>query len=289
MMLSRWSSGILRRVQHQQFPLRQFSSVSPEITLDRLTGDDEGICVLTLDRPRSKNALGKALMADFRIILDELRFDTNARCLIVRSACPGVFCAGADLKERREMDELEVAQFVHGLRSSFLDLQYLPLPTIASVDGAALGGGLELALACDMRVASSSAKFGLPETALAIIPGAGGTQRLARLVGGSIAKELTFTARRFDSSEAARLGIVNHAVESDSSFEKALEIAREIVPNGPVACRVAKQAIDRGLDADVTTGMQIEQLCYAQVIPTQDRLEGLQAFMEKRKPKYTGK
>lgn len=256
------------------------------MSLRRLTGADAGIVLLTLNRPATKNALGKQLMNDFRACLTELQFDAGARVVIVNSAVPGAFCSGADLKERVAMTPVEVASFVHGLRSSFTQLQNLPQPTIAAIDGAAFGGGLEMALSCDLRTAGKDAKLGLTETALAIIPGAGGTQRLSRLIGASKAKELVFTAKRMAAADAYAYGLVNYAC--DSALDKALQVAREIVPNGPVALRMAKKAIDLGLQGDLTSGMVVEELCYAQTIPTKDRLEGLAAFKEKRKPVYRG-
>ena len=190
------------------------------------------------------------------------------------------------------MPQEQVAQFVSNLRSIMDQIQNLPIPVIAALDGVAVGGGLELSLACDIRVAANDAKMGLVESKLAIIPGAGGTQRLPRLVGPSIAKELIFTARVINGDHAYKLGVVNHVVPQntnrDAAYLKSLELAREILPNGPVAIRMAKKAINRGLEADLSTGLAIEEACYAQVIPTKDRLEGLQAFNDKRKPNYIG-
>lgn len=186
------------------------------------------------------------------------------------------------------MTKPEVAAFVHGLRSAFSGLSSLPMPTIAAIEGAALGGGLEMALACDFRIAGADALLGLPETGLAIIPGAGGTQRLPRVVGIPRAKELIFTGRRLRAAEAAAIGLVDHAVPAGGAMERALALAREILPNGPVAVRMAKRAIDLGMQGDLASGMGVEEACYAQIIPTQDRLEGLKAFVEKRKPVYKG-
>ncbi|KAJ3023926.1 hypothetical protein HKX48_009134 [Thoreauomyces humboldtii] len=259
-----------------------------ECSHERLTGADAGISILHFNRPRAKNALGRNFMTQFGAALHELRFDENVRCVIVKSAVPGVFCAGADLKERATMTPPEVAAFVYGLRTSFGNLESLPIPTISVLDGAALGGGLEVALATDIRIAGTSAKLGLPETRLAIIPGAGGTQRLPRLIGASRAKELVFTARVVLPEEAERIGLVNYAVEG-SGYDKALEIARSILKKGPVAVRAAKLAIDRGTQVDQASGLAFEQTCYAQVIPTEDRLEGLRAFRGKRDPIYTGR
>ena len=162
------------------------------------------------------------------------------------------------------------------------------MPVLAAIEGAAFGGGLELALAADLRVAGAEARMGLVETSLAIIPGAGGTQRLPRLIGRSRAKELIFTARRLDAAEAERLGLVDRVVPAGTALDAALALAREILPNGPVAVRMAKLAVNRGVELDRESGMAFEQACYAQVIPTKDRLEGLAAFREKRKPHYTG-
>lgn len=243
---------------------------------------------MNLNRPATRNALGKNMMDEFRSALSKIRFDQDVRVVVLTSTTPKVFCAGADLKERSAMSKAEVAAFVYGLRTAFTDLANLPTPTIAAIEGAALGGGLEMALACDFRIAGSEAILGLPETALAIIPGAGGTQRLSRVVGVAKAKELTFTARRLKSEEASAIGLVNKAVPAGEAFNSALELAREILPNGPIAVRMAKEAIDKGSQVDIATAMAIEQACYAQVIPTSDRIEGLNAFKEKRKPVYKG-
>ncbi|KAF6146118.1 hypothetical protein GIB67_015556, partial [Kingdonia uniflora] len=164
----------------------------------------------------------------------------------------------------------------------------LRIPTIAVIEGAALGGGLEMALSCDLRICGEEAKFGLPETGLAIIPGAGGTQRLPRLVGRSVAKELIFTGRKIDGREALSMGLVNYCVPAGGAHLKALEIARDINKKGPLAIRMAKAAIDEGLEKDLLSGLTIEEGCYEKLLDTQDRLEGLAAFAEKRKPKYNG-
>jgi methylglutaconyl-CoA hydratase len=259
-----------------------------DIRLERLEGEDEGIVLLGLDRPAARNALGRRLLAEFVEALSTLRSDPAARVVVVHSHVPGVFCAGADLKERAAMSAPEAAAFVRSLRSAFTELANLPMPTIAAVEGGAFGGGLELALAADLRVAGSEAEMGLVETALAIIPGAGGTQRLPRLIGLSRAKELIFTARRIGAEEALRLGLVDRLTGTGEALPRALGLAREILPNGPLALRLAKQALDRGMELGLASGLAFEQACYAQVLPTKDRLEGLAAFHEKRKPHYRG-
>ncbi|XP_036711023.1 methylglutaconyl-CoA hydratase, mitochondrial isoform X3 [Balaenoptera ricei] len=199
---------------------------------------------------------------------------------------------GADLKERVKMNSSEVGPFVSKIRAVINEIANLPVPTIAAIDGLALGGGLELALACDIRVAASSAKMGLVETKLAIIPGGGGTQRLPRAIGMSLAKELIFSARVLDGQAAKAVGLISHVLEQnqegDAAYRKALDLAREFLPQGPVAMRVAKLAINQGMEVDLITGLAIEEACYAQTIPTKDRLEGLLAFKEKRTPRYKG-
>ncbi|XP_016015974.2 methylglutaconyl-CoA hydratase, mitochondrial isoform X12 [Rousettus aegyptiacus] len=175
---------------------------------------------------------------------------------------------GADLKERVKMNSSEVGRFVSKSRAVINEIANLPVPTIAAIDGLALGGGLELALACDIRVAASSAKMGLVETKLAVIPGAGGTQRLPRAIGMSLAKELIFSARVLDGQEAKAVGLISHVLEQnqegDAAYKKALDLAREFLPQGPVALRVAKLAINQGMEVDLVTGLAIEEACYAQ-------------------------
>lgn len=205
---------------------------------------------------------------------------------------PGIFSAGADLKERVTFTPDDVTKFLTNLRCLFGNIEQLPMPSIAAIDGAALGGGLELALTCDIIVAASTAKMGLVETSRAIMPGAGGTQRLPRRLSPAMAKELIFTSRIFNGSDAKAMGICNHAVDQvddgDAAYQKALAIAREILPNGAIGVRMAKKAIDKGMQVDIMSGLAIEEACYAQTIPTKDRLEGLKAFAEKRKPVYKG-
>ncbi|MDR3684893.1 MAG: enoyl-CoA hydratase-related protein [Geothrix sp.] len=259
-----------------------------DLRVERLEGPDAGIVLLGLNRPSAKNALGRQLLAEFRQVLSVLRPDPAVRVVVVHSLVPGIFCAGADLKEREAMSPVEAGAFVQSIRAAFTELEELPMPTLAAMEGGAFGGGLELALAADLRVAGSEAKLGLVETALAIIPGAGGTQRLPRLIGLSRAKELIFTARRIGAGEAARLGLVDRLAPVGEALPQALMLAREILPNGPVALRLAKQAVNGGAELDLASGLAFEQACYAQVLATRDRLEGLAAFREKRKPLYRG-
>ncbi|KAG0309154.1 hypothetical protein BGZ98_004900 [Dissophora globulifera] len=262
-----------------------------ECYLERLAGESTGIAVLNFNRPKAFNALSRKFVREFRDALQELRYDQDARVVVIRSLVEGAFCAGADLRERATMSPTEVKQFLAQLRDGFRDLETLPIPTIAVIDGAALGGGLEMALCCDMRVGGGNkkVKIGLVETKLAIIPGAGGTQRLPRLIGIPKAKELIFSSKIMNSAEAKEYGILNHAVEEDSGYNKALAMAHEMLPMGPLAIRMAKSAIDKGTQFEIDSGLEYEQACYAQIMPSEDRLEGLAAFREKRKPVYKGK
>jgi len=268
------------------------SKPANEIQLTQLDQDKSGIFVISINRPKAKNAISVRFLELFTEALESLKHNKDVRAVIVSSSVPGIFCAGADLKERAKMAPSEVGPFVSKLRAMVSGLNTLPVPVIAALDGAALGGGLEIALACDLRTASASAKMGLVETKLAILPGAGGSQRLPRLVGVATAKELIFTARVLDGREARAIGLVNHVVEQNkegnAAFGRAVELAQEIAVNGPVAVRMAKQAINFGSEVDLATGLAFEETCYAQIIPTKDRIEGLTAFREKRPPKYIG-
>ncbi|XP_032970079.1 enoyl-CoA hydratase domain-containing protein 2, mitochondrial isoform X3 [Rhinolophus ferrumequinum] len=291
----------------------------PEIQVRSLAGPDQGITEILMNRPRARNALGNVLVSELLEALAQLRADRQVRVLIFRSGVKGVFCAAA-----------------------------FPTPTIAAMDGFALGGGLELALACDLRVAgqprkqsvspdnhqhtwagtlpsgslapakvwrfeerregmkkaidristlltwwlASSAVMGLIETTRGLLPGAGGTQRLPRCLGVALAKELIFTGRRLSGAQAQALGLVNHSVaqneEGNAAYHRARELAQEILPQASIAVRLGKVAIDRGMEVDIASGMAIEGMCYAQNIPTRDRLEGMAAFREKRPPRFVG-
>lgn len=228
------------------------------------------------------------MLRELQHALAEVTTDSNVRTVIVRSSVAGVFCAGADLKERAGMTPSEAESFVNSLRATFSSIGELPPPTIACIEGAALGGGLEMALACDFRVVGGDATLGLPETGLAIIPGAGGTQRLPRLVGQEKAKELVFTAAKLKGEEAMKYGLVTRLTSAGAAYEGALTLARTILPQGPLAVRAAKRAIQGGAHLDMEQGMKVEQAAYATILGSQDRLEGLAAFREKRRPVYKG-
>lgn len=263
-----------------------------EVILKYLDGKDNGIAVLGLNRPNARNAFGKSLVTQLTSMISTIKQDDKLRVLIIRSLVPFVFCSGADLRERLKMDKSEVSQFVTLLRNIMNDIESISIPVISAIDGIALGGGLELTLATDIRIAALEAKMGLVETKLAILPGAGGTQRLPRIVGPAIAKELIYTARILNGQEAKNIRLVNQAVpqnkDGDAAYQAALLTAREILPNGPIGVKLAKKAISKGMEVSITDGLEIEKQCYNEVINTEDRLEGLSAFTSKRVPIYRG-
>ena len=249
---------------------------------------ENGIGIVTLNRPEAANALSRALLLELGNLLQEIKFQKDVRVVILTGAGKKVFCAGADLKERAGMNETEVRQAVALISKTINEVEKVPQPVIAALNGSAFGGGLELALACDIRYAADDIQLGLTETSLGIIPGAGGTQRLPRLVGIGKAKELIFAAKRITAKEAERIGLVEYAVPRAELMERALELARQIADNAPIAVRQAKRAVQSVFNVDLETGLAIEQLAYEATIPTKDRLEGLQAFKERRKPVYKG-
>ncbi|CAN6900368.1 unnamed protein product [Brassica oleracea] len=259
------------------------------VKLNRLSGSDSGIVEVNLDRPVAKNSINKEMLKGLQTTFETIHQDSSARVVMITSLVPGVFCAGADLKERRTMSPSEVHTYVNSLRYMFSFIEALSIPTIAAIEGVALGGGLEMALSCDLRICGENAVFGLPETGLAVIPGAGGTQRLSRLVGRSVSKELIFTGRKIDAREAAKKGLVNFCVAAGEAHKKAMEVAQQINNKGPMAIKMAKKAIDEGIETNMASGLELEEMCYQKLLNTEDRLEGLAAFAEKRKPRYTGK
>ena len=249
----------------------------------------EGVVVVTLNRPETMNAINSGMLDALTKAVDSVRFDPEIRVIVITGAGEKAFCAGADLKERREMPEIRVKEFLHTLRRLFSDIEALNKPVISAINGFALGGGTEMALACDIRIASLNASMGLTETRLAVIPGGGGTQRLPRIIGKAKAKELIFTGRRVDAREALDIGLVNQICEPHLLMDESMNMARMICEAGPIAIEQAKFAIDAGFETDLATGLGIESNAYRVTIPTQDRLEGISAFLEKRKPVYRGK
>jgi len=254
-----------------------------------LVEEDNGVVTLTLNRPEVMNSLNFPLLHALRDQIESFRFKPDVRVVIITAAGEKAFCAGADLKERATLSPDQVKEFIFTIRNLFTSIEQLNKAAIAAVNGIALGGGTELALACDIRIASTNATMGLTETRLAIIPGAGGTQRLPRLVGRGKAKELIFTGKRIGAEEALRIGLVNSICEPKALLDECRKMATMICDAGPVAIEQAKYAINYGLETDIHTGLAIESNAYWVCIPTEDRLEGLAAFKEKRKPKYKGR
>ncbi len=250
--------------------------------------EKDGVLWLTLNRPQVMNSFNFDLLRALKAQIDGIRFRPDIRVVIITGAGEKAFCAGADLKERATLPPLQVKEFIFTIRDLFSSIENLNKPVIAAVNGVALGGGTELALACDIRIASATASMGLTETRLAIIPGAGGTQRLPRLIGRGKAKELIFTGRRVPAEEALAIGLVNQVCAPDQLRKTCDAMAAEICETGPIAIEQAKYAINHGLETDLHTGLAIESNAYWVTIPTQDRLEGLAAFREKRKPVYKG-
>lgn len=253
------------------------------------------VALFSLERHARKNAIGRQLLADMqhaiRVCTGKGEGQTppvSVRCLVLESRVPGVFCAGADLKERATMPVEEARQFVDSLRSTFSEFEDLDIPTIAAIEGKALGGGMELALSVDIRVAGEEAVMGFPETGLAIIPGAGGTVRAPRLIGVSKALELILTADPVNAKAAQEMGLVNRTVKAGDATRTALDIALRIARNGPLGVRSAKKSVKEGCGLSRAAAMAKEHECYETVLASQDRLEGLAAFNEKREPKYKG-
>lgn len=253
-----------------------------------LTKIENGICTIFLNRSKVMNSINKQMLFELKNILQDLRFNKEIRVLIITGSGDKAFCAGADLKERITLSEKEVKEFIYNIRTTMSTIADFPKPVIAAINGIALGGGTEMALACDIRICSDNAKMGLTETKLAIIPGAGGTQRLPRIVGLAKAKELIFTGRTVDSNEALSIGLVNKVTTSDNLLSEALNMAKMISENGPIAIEQAKKAVNKGYELDLESGLVFESEAYQSCIPTKDRIEGLTAFAEKRKPSYKG-
>ena len=244
---------------------------------------------VTLNRPDALNAFNYETLDELQKVMEKIRTNREARVVIFTGAGEKAFSVGADLKERRTLSDEDVKRNIYKIGEVFTMVDQLPQPTIAAINGFAFGGGMELALACDFRVAAVETQMGLTETSLAIIPGAGGTQRLPRLIGQAKALELILTARRLKSEEALEYGLVTAVVPKENLLDECMKFAEMMLANGPVALQQAKYAVKQGMNADLQTGLQIERKAYEVTIPTEDRLEALAAFSEKRKPDFKGK
>ena len=240
------------------------------------------IGIITMNRPEALNALSKAVFADLELALDQVEKDDNVHVIIITGA-GRAFIAGADIAEMADMNVADGLAFSELGNRILMRVDMMEKPTIAAVNGFALGGGCEMALACDIRIASEKAKFGQPEVGLGIIPGFGGTQRMARIIGTAAAMELIYTADTISAERAKEIGMVNYVVSPDELMNKAMELAEKISSKAQVAVRASKLAIRRGIDCDISTAVTYEALAFATCFGTEDQKDAMKAFVEKRK------
>jgi enoyl-CoA hydratase len=248
-----------------------------------------GLAILTIDRPKNLNALNTQCLQEIDDALGEIAGSPNVRVLILTGAGEKSFVAGADIGEMASLSPEEARRFSATGHRVCNSLEWLPFPTIAAVNGFALGGGCELALACDLIYVSEKAKLGLPEVGLGVIPGFGGTQRLSRLVGKVRAKELVFTGQMIDAARAKDIGLALEVLAPDQLLAHCKTIAAKIASNGPVAVAQAKRVIELGANADLRTANELERQSFAVLFGTEDQREGMKAFLEKRPPQFKGK
>ena len=243
---------------------------------------DSAVGIITIDRPKALNALNSAVLTELEAAVDGI--DLNAiRCVIITGSGEKSFVAGADIGEMSTLSAEEGVAFGKKGNDIFRKIETLPIPVIAAVNGFALGGGCELSMCCDIRIASENAVFGQPEVGLGITPGFGGTQRLARIVGPGMAKQMIYTAKNIKAPEALRIGLVNAVYPSEELMDQAKKMAAQIAKNAPIAVRACKKAINDGLDQDMDTAIETEEKLFGSCFGTYDQKEGMAAFLEKRK------
>lgn len=247
----------------------------------------KNISLVTINKEKTLNALSKELIEELGKIFDELEKDKEVK-LVILTGKNRSFVAGADIGEMATLNAKEGYYWSKNGMNIFSKIEKSRFPVIAAINGFALGGGCEIALACDIRIASEKAKFGQPEVGLGITPGFGGTQRLIRTIGPGMAKELIYTAKIINAQEALRIGLVNHVYESEELIDKAIELAKEIEKNAKIAVEFSKSAINNGIQADIETGLEIERTSFGLCFETKDQKEGMKAFLEKRKPDFKG-
>lgn len=250
---------------------------------------EPSIYLLTVNRPKSLNALNAETLDEIAAAVAEVGKDSGARALLVTGAGEKAFVAGADISQMQDFDSAQAQAFSERGNRTFRAFELLPVPAVALVNGYALGGGCELAMACDWIVASERAQFGQPEVNLGVVAGFGGTQRLMRLVGRAMAMDLLVTGRLIKADEALRIGLVNQVVAPEQLRDKGLEIARMIASKGPVAVRLTKQIVQRGQDLDLANACQQEAYAFGLTCATADQKEGMKAFLEKRPARFTGR
>ncbi len=251
-----------------------------------LYNKEEGIATVTVNRPDALNALNHSVYAELFRLFEDIEEDDEARVVILTGGGEKAFVAGADIAAMRPLDSIGIRGFLEISRKAFDRIYTLSKPVIAAINGFALGGGCELAMCCDLRMASENAKFGQPEIGLGIIPGGGGTQRLARLVGETKAKELVYTGDIIDAHAACDIGLINKVVAPDDLMSDARAMARKIAAKSGVILSLAKKAINGGMDVHLASGLDLEAECFALCFSTEDQEEGMSAFLEKRKPVF---
>lgn len=249
---------------------------------------NDGMVLVIINRPKALNALDGATLAELNQLCDEISQDSTIKAVVITGSGDKSFVAGADIAAMQPLSAIEGRQWGKAGQAVFNKIENLPQPVIAAINGFALGGGCELAMACDIRIASEKAKFAQPEVSLGISPGFGGTQRLARLIGAGRAKELLFTGDMIDAAEAYRIGLVNKLVASNEVLSTAKAMAEKIMLCAPVAVRLCKAAVNEGLDADIQTGVAYEAEVFGMCFATADQKEGMTAFLEKRKANFIG-
>lgn len=248
---------------------------------------EDGVGLIIINRPQVRNALDLSTLKELEQALEEWRYDDEVRVIIFTGAGDKSFAAGADIAQLQKRTMTEA--LMPNMTATYRKIEEYEKPTIAAINGFALGGGLELALACDIRLASDQAKMGLPELNLAIIPGAGGTQRLCRIIGKGRAMELILTGAIIHAEKAERIGLISKAVAADELLTEAKSYAQKIAAKGPLAVRLAKAVVNQGADIDMGTALFLEKLAQTVLMGTEDKQEGTQAFLEKRTPQFSGK
>ena len=261
------------------------SGTSDTVLIER---ESDGIAVITINRPDKLNALNADIVRRLDAVLREARDDDAVRVIILTGSGEKAFVAGADIAELSRMGPIDGVAVSREGQATFRMMETMPKPVIGAINGFALGGGLELALACHLRVASTKAKFGLPEVKLGIIPGYGGTIRLPRLVGRGRALELMLTGEMINAEEAHRIGLVNRVAEPDAVLDTARDIARKMIANGPIAIALALESVDRGMSTTIDDAQTLESNLFGLLASTEDMREGMQAFLEKRKAEFRG-
>ena len=250
---------------------------------------EDGIATITINRPKALNALNQATVSELKDVVEKVAADKAIKVVIITGAGAKSFVAGADIKEMASKNAAEGREWGQFGQNVFTEIENLPQPVIAAINGFALGGGCELACACDFRYAAENAKFGQPEVGLGITPGFGGTQRLPRVVGRGYGKEMIFRANMIDAQEAHRIGLVNKVVPQEELMDTCKKVAKEIMGNAPIAVQLAKTAINRGINCDVVTGIAYEDEVFALCFSTADQKEGMDAFVNKRAKHFQGK